>query len=89
MNMVLTTIVLIYLLLCPSHGKDYCDLSVGQSKEHNISSLKLSLTSLVSGPVAAPWDDLYEQFRAVHNPACCQRPSLVIRPVDSQVGVCG
>ena len=34
----------------------------------------------VLGGVAAPWDEHYEVWRAIHTPACCQKPLLIHRP---------
>ena len=68
-----------------SMAEEYCDLTVGYSKGHNVSSLKIELEFDLDGFVATPYDEQYEQLRAIHNPACCQRPLLIVRPANSQV----
>ena len=71
--------------MASSEAKEFCDTSIGYTKQHNITSLELELKSDLSGLVVTPWDDQYGQFRAIHNPACCQRPLLIVRPANSQV----
>eukprot|EP00092_Neocalanus_flemingeri_P022800 GFUD01024724.1.p1 GENE.GFUD01024724.1~~GFUD01024724.1.p1 ORF type:complete len:607 (-),score=100.10 GFUD01024724.1:109-1884(-) len=82
---ILPSILIIFRLIPPTDARDLCDFSLEQSSKHNnISSLKSSLESVLSGIVITQWDAQYEEFRAIHNPACCQKPLLIVRPVDSQ-----
>jgi len=57
-----------------------CEFSPSHLEYHNVTNLKQSLQHQILGPVLAPWDDKYEQFRSIHNQACCQKPLLIARP---------
>ena len=62
-----------------------CEFNPGHLEYHNVTNLKQSLQHQILGPVLAPWDDKYEQFRRIHNQACCQKPLLIARPRSQKV----
>ena len=62
-----------------------CEFSPSHLEYHNVTNLKQSLQHQILGPVLAPWDDKYEQFRSIHNQACCQKPLLIARPRSQKV----
>ena len=65
-----------------------CEFSPSHLEYHNVTNLKQSLQHQILGPVLAPWDDKYEQFRSIHNQACCQKPLLIARPRSQKVSKC-
>ena len=62
-----------------------CEFTASHLEYHNVTYLKQSLQYQILGPVLTPWDDKYEQFRRIHNQACCQKPLLIARPRGQKV----
>ena len=77
--------LLVFMIVPHTSSRLQCDYTPSHLHVRNISSLKYSLSSEVSGLVVAPWDSQYEQFRGVHNQACCQKPLLIVRPRNRKV----
>ena len=80
---VVTLLLLLFLQSLQSALQ--CDFSRHHLQHRNLTSLKHQLQAQLRGRVLAPWDDRYEEFRKIHNAACCQKPLLIARPTNQKV----